>query len=122
MGSACECGAQNALILKVLERVDVGLTEVKVNLAVVKEKVNLVHRTVHEGNGTPSLITRVALLEQDEDDKRESTKGKYMVWGALITGILSLLGLIVTQWPSNRQRLDPPPVVQTQIQQPKEVK
>ncbi len=121
MGNDCECGAQNALILKVLERVDGALTEVKVTLAVVKEKVNLVHRTVHEGNGSPSLITRVALLEQDDDDKRESTKGKYMVWGALITGILSLLGLIVTQWPG-RQRPEfaqPVPVVQVQQKEAK---
>lgn len=86
--ASCKCGVENKAILSVL-------SELKSDVTVIKSKVDLVHRTVHEGNGMPPLVTRVALLESEVKSGGESSKSRLLFWSAIITAFLGLVGMIV---------------------------
>lgn len=114
---ACECGIENRAILasvreltrKVDQIRDDHIDPIRQDLAVVKEKVNLVHKTVHEGNGQPSLVARVTVLETAEAAQERFNTSKSGIsisrlafWGAIIAAMVSALSAITVALMSHR--------------------
>jgi hypothetical protein len=88
--------------------------------AVIEDKVNRVHKTVHEDNGQPALVTRFVRIEEEvkvhataiasvktwvENEgtqlvaktnlKIESTKARWAFWGIVIVGVLTMIGTLI---------------------------
>lgn len=100
---ACECGVENRTILDTVLATARGLEGLRDNqivmlqdVAIIRDKINSVHKTVHLGNGQPSLVSRVAVLEMTsvERDKSEVNRNslsisKFAFWGAVITALIA---------------------------------
>jgi len=88
---------------------DENIKYLREDLCLVRASVARVITVLHEGNGQKPLITRVALLEERQEERKEAerqaagkelvkTKGKWAVRTAIVAGVLSLAATILTKF------------------------
>ncbi len=75
------------------------MSSLKTEVTLLRDSLSEVARIVLQGNGRQSLLTRVALLEQEieesKEDKKISLKGRWQVWVALIAAVGGLLSVLL---------------------------
>ena len=103
-------GVMTHMLERMLETHEVQSKDIeyfRADLVLVRDAIAKIAKILHEGNGQKPLITRVAVLEtqaeylleqakERAESKATSTKGKYALAVAVVTGVCALAAQVIS--------------------------